>query len=70
MDVLEEKTDIGGIGLDGIFGKAPLGDEIVQKGFSDRGKLFRQGCRFDELCGKCSVRGGWSLKSPSGCRTF
>jgi hypothetical protein len=35
MDVLEEKTDIGGIGLDGIFGKAPLGDEIVQEGFSD-----------------------------------
>ncbi len=36
----QEEINVGGIGLDCVFGQSPLGDQVVQKGFSDSGKMF------------------------------
>lgn len=36
----QEKIDVRGICLDGVVGESPLGNEVVQKGFGDGGKIF------------------------------
>jgi hypothetical protein len=30
-DKVQEEIDVSGVSLDGVFGKTPLGDEIVEK---------------------------------------